>query len=110
MLQLLCLAAVPVEYQVDWFCGNLQATQRRYNSVVITLAENEEHLVETLRALPPGVSDNVIRWVTRLRDLGNGRNVDWSDEWIEEDIADARNASFAAFNERDAFDGESGNA
>jgi hypothetical protein len=69
---------------------------------VITLAKNEEHLVETLRALPPGVSDQVIRWVTRLRDLGSGANIDWSDEWTEKDIADARNASLAAFDERES--------
>jgi hypothetical protein len=71
---------------------------------VITLAQNEEHLVEALRALPAGVSDHVIRWVTRLRDLGNGRNVDWSDEWTGEDIADARTASLTAFDERESGD------
>ena len=84
--------------------------QQRYNSVVITLAENEEYLVEALRALPASVSDHVVRWVTRLRDRGNGRSVDWSDEWTEEDIAAARNASLAAYDERNAFDGESRNA
>jgi hypothetical protein len=76
-----------------------KATDRRYNSVVITLAENEEHLVEALRALPADVSDHVVRWVTRLRDIANGRNIDWSPEWTEEDIADARNASIAAFDQ-----------
>lgn len=69
---------------------------------MITLAENEEHLVEALRALPADVSDHVIRWVTRLRDLGNGRSVDWSDEWTEEDIADVRKASLAVFDERES--------
>ena len=66
--------------------------------------------METLRALPPGVSDDVIRWATRLLDLGNGANVDWSNEWSEEDIADARRASLAMFDERDVRDGGPGNA
>jgi len=46
-----------------------------------------------LRALPPEVADHVITWVTQLRDLGNGRSLDWSDTWTEEDLADARSAS-----------------
>jgi hypothetical protein len=69
---------------------------------VITLAENEEHLVEALRALPADVSDHVVRWVTRLRDLGDGRSVEWSDEWTEKDIADAQSASLATFDERES--------
>ena len=65
------------------------------------LAENEEHLVEALRALPPDVADHVITWVSRLRDLGNGRSVDWSDTWTEEDISDARSASLSTLDERE---------
>ena len=66
-----------------------------------TLAENEEHLVEPLRTLPSGIADHVITWVTRLRDLGNGRNLDWSDAWTDEDLADARAVSFSTFDERE---------
>ena len=47
-------------------------------------------------------SDQVVRWVTRLRDLGNGRSLDWSDEWTEEDIADVQRSSLAAFDERES--------
>jgi len=65
------------------------------------LAENEEHLVEALRALPPDVADHVITWVSRLRDLGNGRSVDWSDTWTEEDVSDARSASLSTLDERE---------
>jgi hypothetical protein len=71
----------------------------------MTLAENEEHLVEALRALPPSVADHVITWVTRLRDLGDGRSVDWSDTWTEEDLADARKASLSRHDEREQRDG-----
>jgi hypothetical protein len=67
----------------------------------MTLAANEEHLVEALRALPPSVADHVITWVARLRDLGNGASVDWSDTWTEEDLADARNASLSRFDDRE---------
>ena len=82
----------------------------RYNEPATILSENEERLVEALRTLPPGAAGHVVAWATNLRDLADGRSVDWSDEWTEEDIADARNASLAAFDERNAFDGESRNA
>lgn len=68
----------------------------------MTLAESEEHLVEALRALPPSVADHVMAWVAGLRDLGLGRELDWSDSWSEEDIIlDARNASVSAFDEQE---------
>ena len=37
-----------------------------------------------------------------MHDLGNGRNVDWSSEWTEGDIADARSASLATLDERES--------
>ena len=77
------------------------SADRRYNSLVITLVEKEEHLVEALRSLPPNIADQVIAWVTRLGDLGNGRSVNWSDTWTEEDLADARNASLSRFEDQE---------
>jgi hypothetical protein len=68
---------------------------------VITLSENEERLVEALRALPPDAADQVMGWATRLRDLANGKSVDWSDTWTEEDLADVQRASFSRFDERE---------
>jgi hypothetical protein len=68
---------------------------------VITLSENEERLVEALRALPPDAADQVITWTTRLRDLANGKNVDWSDTWTEEDLVDVQRASLSRFDERE---------
>ena len=73
----------------------------RYNRLVITLSENEERLVEALRALPPDAAGQVIIWTTRLRDLTGGRSVDWSATWIDEDLADARRASLSIFDERE---------
>ena len=66
-----------------------------------TLSENEERLVEALRALPPDAADQVIAWTTRLRDLAGGRTVDWSDTWTDEDLADARRASLSSFDVRE---------
>ncbi len=63
------------------FAGRVASQARRYDSVVIALAENEEYLVEALRALPGGVAYHVIKWVLRMRDalrwprLVNGRRL-----------------------------------
>jgi hypothetical protein len=67
----------------------------------MTLTQNEERLVEALRALPPEAADKMITWATRLSDLAKGRRVDWSDTWTEEDLADARRASLGNFDERE---------
>jgi hypothetical protein len=76
----------------------------RYNDPVTTLSENEERLVEALRSLPPDAADQVIIWTTRLCDLADGRRVDWSDTWTEEDLEDARRASLSGFDERERED------
>ena len=68
------------------------------------LSETEERLVEAFRALPPDAADQVIAWTTRLRDLANGRSVDWSDTWTDEDLADACRASLSSFDERERED------
>ena len=65
------------------------------------LSENEERLVEAFRSLPPDAADQVIAWTTRLRDLANGRSIEWSDTWTDEDLADARRASLSSFDERE---------
>jgi len=72
---------------------------------VTTLSENEERQVEAFRALPPDAADQVITWTIRLRDLANGRSVDWSDTWTDEDLTDARRASLSSFDEREREEG-----
>ena len=57
--------------------------------------------MEALRALPPDAADQVMGWATRLRDLANGKSVDWSDTWTEEDLADVQRASLSRFDERE---------
>jgi len=61
------------------------------------LTYNEERLVEALRALPPDAADHVITWATRLRDLADGRTIEWSDIWFDEGLADARHTSLPHF-------------
>jgi hypothetical protein len=68
---------------------------------VITLNEKEERFVEALRALPPEAADKMITWAVQLSDLAKGRNVDWSDTWTDEDVADARRASLHNFEKRE---------
>ena len=68
---------------------------------MITLSENEERLVEALRALPPNAAEQVITWTTRLRELSAGRHVDWSDTWTDEDLADAQRASLSGFDDQE---------
>lgn len=77
---------------------------RRYNNNVITLSENEERLVETLRTLPPAAASSLITWATQLSDLANGRPVDWSDTWTEADVADLQRASLTNFEARESED------
>jgi hypothetical protein len=68
---------------------------------VITLSENEERLVEALRTLPPAGADSLMTWATQLSDLANGRDIDWSDTWTDEDVADLQRASLANFDARE---------
>lgn len=81
-------------------CGDSRL--QRYNNVVTTLTENEERLVQALRSLPPEAAEKVITWATQLSDLANGRRVDWSDTWTDEDLQDASHASLSNFEEREA--------
>ena len=75
---------------------------RQYNVVVTTLTENEERLVQALRALPPEAAEKVITWATQMSDLANGKSVEWSDAWTEEDLEDVRRAPLGNFDEREA--------
>lgn len=68
---------------------------------MIALSENEERLLEALRALPPETADTVIKWATQLSDLAKGRPVDWSDSWTEEGLASLQNVSIANFEARE---------
>ena len=47
------------------------------------------------------LSENEERFVAMLRELADGRSVDWSDTWTEEDFADAQRASLSGFEDRE---------
>ncbi len=75
---------------------------RQYNVVVPVLTENEERLLQAFSVLPPESAEKVITWATQLSDLANGKSVDWSDAWTDEDLEEARSASISNFDEREA--------
>ncbi|HYL75500.1 MAG TPA: hypothetical protein VEU96_14910 [Bryobacteraceae bacterium] len=82
--------------------AELELGLRQYNVLVTALTKNEALLVQTLRALPPEAAEKVITWATQLSDLANGRRVDWSAAWSEEDLNDVTSASLGTFDEREA--------
>ena len=66
---------------------------------MIVLNEKEERLLQTIRSLPPGATDHILQWTSRLAELAAGRPVDWSDSWTDEDMHDAGAASLQRFEE-----------
>ena len=57
------------------------------------LTEKERQLVETVRSLPPDVADRMLLWANQISALSEGKVVEWSDAWSDEDLADAVSAS-----------------
>lgn len=68
---------------------------------MIILSEKEERLVETLRTLTPASANQVYTWINALHELGNGKSLDWSSSWSEEDMEDIQRASLAEFESRE---------
>ena len=67
-----------------------------YNEIV-TLTQKEEFLVQTMRSLSPEACEKVLAWAEQLAGLADGRPIDWSDSWSEEDMHDATAASIRRF-------------
>jgi hypothetical protein len=57
------------------------------------LSSKEESLISLVRALPRDEASKVFDWVFQLADLADGRPLQWSDSWSDEDL---RNATAAA--------------
>jgi len=57
------------------------------------LTEKERQLVETVRSLPPDVADRMLLWANQISALSEGKPVEWSDAWSDEDLTDATKAS-----------------
>ena len=67
----------------------------------MVLSVQEESLIRIVRALPPEEARKVLAWANQLADLAQGREVEWSDAWTDEDLADATAASIRRFEDRE---------
>jgi hypothetical protein len=63
----------------------------------MVLSAQEESLISVVRALPPEEAVKVLDWAQQLANLADGRVVQWSDSWSEEDLADVAKASLSRF-------------
>jgi len=63
----------------------------------MVLSANEESLIKVVRMLPPEEVGKVLTWAQQLAELGEGRRVDWSDSWSDDDLRDATIASLERF-------------
>lgn len=67
----------------------------------MVLSANEESLIKVVRMLPPDEARKVLVWAQNLADLANGRRVEWSDSWSDEDLRDATAASVERFEQQE---------
>ena len=55
----------------------------------MVLSTQEESLINVVRNLPREEATKVLNLAHQLTDLARGREVEWSDSWTEEDLAEA---------------------
>jgi hypothetical protein len=67
----------------------------------MVLSAQEESLISVVRALPPAEAGKVLDWARQLADLAGGRQIQWSDFWNDEDLADATAAAARRFDEQE---------
>lgn len=67
----------------------------------MVLSANEESLIKAVRMLPRDEARKVLVWAQQLAHLGDGRPVDWSDSWSDDDLRDATTASLERFEEQE---------
>ena len=67
----------------------------------MVLSAQEESLIGVVRALPPQEAGKVLHWAQQLADLARGRQIEWSDSWTDEDLADATAASVQRFEQQE---------
>lgn len=63
----------------------------------MVLSPQEETLIRAVRTLPPEETERMIRWANQLGELAQGKLIQWSDSWSEEDLSDARLVSLRQF-------------
>ena len=70
----------------------------------MVLTASEESLIDAVRRLPPEEAQRVLEWAQKLADLGRERQIEWSDSWSDEDLADATASSVRRFEEQELED------
>ena len=68
------------------------------------LTPEEESLIGVVRALPPEEAGKILNWASQLADLADGRTVEWSDSWTDEDLAEATTAAVRRFEQQERED------
>jgi hypothetical protein len=70
----------------------------------MVLTPEEESLIGVVRALPPEEAGKILNWASQLADLADGRTVEWSDSWTDEDLAEATAAAVTRFEHQEQED------
>ena len=70
----------------------------------MVLSAQEQSLISVVRALPPSEAGKVLHWALQLADLADGRSIEWSDSWTDEDLADATTAAVRRFDDQEAIE------
>ena len=68
------------------------------------LSSQEESLISVVRALPPEEAGKVLNWARQLADLAEGRRIEWSDSWTDQDLVDATAAAVQRFEDQERED------
>ena len=70
----------------------------------MVLSQQEESLINVVRAPPPEEAGKVLNWAHQLADLASGRTIEWSDSWTDEDLVDATAAAVQRFEDQERED------
>ena len=70
----------------------------------MVLSPQEESLISVVRALPPEEAGKVLNWARQLADLAEGRTIEWSDSWTDQDLVDATAAAVQRFEDQERED------
>jgi hypothetical protein len=67
----------------------------------MVLNAQEQSLINVVRALPPAEANKILNWAWQLANLADGRKIEWSDSWSDEDLADAAGAAVQRFEDQE---------
>jgi len=70
----------------------------------MVLSAQEESLIGVVRTLPPEEAGKVLNWARQLADLADGRTIEWSDSWTDDDLVDATAAAVQRFEDQERED------